>query len=106
MESKGQILVPRIGANINGRRPTTEDYVRSMLTTMRANLKERTVFTPSGRTTIHDRGERVILAPNGDKIRVVELPEGGNQVEHGDHLHAHIRAKPVTVNITATLEQS
>jgi hypothetical protein len=93
----GDIIVPRTGATINGRKPTTEDYVRSVLTTMRANLRRKTVFTGAGRTEIRERGEAILYAPNGDKIRVVELPEGGNQVEHGDHLHAHIRPTVVTL---------
>lgn len=73
-----------------------------MLRTLRARRREATTFTPAGRTVIHKQGERIIYAPNGDPIRVLEMEDGnGNQVEHGDHLHAHIR--PTTVTRGATI---
>lgn len=83
-----------------GRTPTVHDYVASFLRQMRAPLRERTTFTPAGRTVIHSNGERVLYAPDGTPIRVVEIPgpngSGGNQIEHGDHLHAHVRPETIT----------
>jgi hypothetical protein len=92
-----QIIIPRTGARVNGGRlPRTEDYVNSFIRAMRAETRKATVFTSAGRAVVQRNGERIIYAPNAEKIRVVELPEGGNQVEHGDHLHAHVRADCVS----------
>ena len=98
---KQRLIVPGATAVRGGRKPTTQEYVNAFLRQMRAELREATTFTPAGRTTLHRQGERVLLAPNGEPIRVIELPEGGNQVEHGDHLHAHVR--PVCVTRTIQL---
>ena len=75
--------------------PTIDDYVQAFLTQMRAPLKQSTTFTPAGRTVIHRDGERILYGPRGEKIRVVEDPLHGTHVEHGDHLHAVVRPKPV-----------
>lgn len=74
-----------------------ERYVQKHLTEMRAPLKERTVFTTAGRSVQRAAGERIILGPNGQPIRVIENPDGGNQIEHGDHLHAVIRPRPINL---------
>lgn len=79
--------------------PTVDDYVRAFLTSMRAPLKHSTTFTPAGRTTLRHAGERVIYGPKGQPIRVVENPDGGTQVEHGDHLHAVVRPRTVTMKL-------
>ena len=76
--------------------PSLDDYVQAFLTSMRAPLKRRTMFGPAGRQVLRSKGERVIYGPNGQPIRVVENPEGGNQIEHGDHLHAVVRPQTVT----------
>lgn len=94
-----ELVVPSTRPGRTGRTPTIHEYVNSFLTKMRAPLREATTFTPAGRTTLHRPGERIIFAPTGEPIRVIELPEGGNQVEHGDHLHAHVRAKCVSRNL-------
>ena len=80
--------------------PTLDDYVQAFLTHMRAPLKQRTQFGPAGRAVIRSSGERVILGPNGQPIRVVEHPDGGTQVEHGEHLHAVIRPTIITNSTT------
>lgn len=96
-----KLVIPRQGAHINGRRPTVEDYVQSMLTTFRANVKRSTMFTAAGRTEVRSNGERLIYGPSGDVIgRVVESPEGHTQVEESDRLHAVIRPNPVTAKFT------
>jgi hypothetical protein len=75
---------------------SVDDYVQAYLTQMRAPLKQRTVFGQGGKTVVRSKGERILLGPNGQPIRVVEDPEGGTQIEHGDHLHAVIRPQAVT----------
>lgn len=97
-----QIIVPRTGATVNGRRPTLEDYVQSMLTTFRANTRKATQFGPAGRAVIEKPGERVLRGPNGEPIRVIENPDGGTQIEHGDHLHAVLRPATVTLRPTTS----
>ena len=64
---------------------------------LRAALRESTVFTVAGRVHVRKPGERTILGPTGEAIRIVEVPEGGNQIEHGDHLHAAIRPEAAAV---------
>ena len=91
-----QIVIPRTGVRLHGRTPTIHQYVQDYLTKMRAPLREKTVFTPAGRTVLHSDGELIIYSPRGEPILVVEKPEGGTQVEHGDHLHAHVRPQCVT----------
>ena len=76
--------------------PSADEYVQAFLTQMRAPLRHRTVFGPSGRAVIRSKGEQVIYGPNGEPIRVIEEPEGGTQIEHGDHLHAVMRPRTVT----------
>ncbi len=71
--------------------PKLGDYVQAFLTAMRAPLKEKTVFTSSGKSVIRSNGEKILYGPNGEPIRVIEDPEGGTQIEHGDHLHAVVR---------------
>jgi len=78
------------------RTPSLDDYVQAWLTKMRAPLKRRTQFGPAGRAVIRSTGERIIYGPNGQPIRVIEHPEGGNQIEHGDHLHAVVRPRTLT----------
>lgn len=89
----------------SGRAPTVHDYVRAFLTQMRAPVKESKTFTVAGAVTIRKPGERILLAPDGTKLRVIENPgpgsSGGNQVEHGDHLHAHVRPVCATNQGTA-----
>jgi len=83
------------------RTPTLDEYVQAYLTAMRAPVKERTQFTSAGRQVIRSAGERTIYGPKGEPIKVIELPEGGNQIEHGDHLHAVVRrVRPVTASVS------
>lgn len=79
--------------------PTIDEYVQAFLSSMRAPLKQRTVFTSAGRTVVHDSGERILYGPKGEKIRVIEQPGHSTQVEHGDHLHGVVRPKPVRVRM-------
>lgn len=74
----------------------TLPYVEARLLKMRAPLKEKTMFGPAGRQVLHSNGEKMILGPDGEPIKIVEDPLGGVQVEHGDHLHAVIRPRTVT----------
>ena len=64
---------------------------------LRAPLKETIISTLSRTMRVHSQGQRVIYSPRGETILVVEMPEGGNQIEHGDHLHAAIRAEAAVV---------
>jgi hypothetical protein len=75
--------------------PTLDDYVQAFLTQMRAPLKQRTQFGPAGRAVIRSNGERILYGPRGEKIRVIEDTLQGTHIEHGDHLHAVVRPKPV-----------
>jgi hypothetical protein len=93
-----------------GRLPTTLDYVQAYLKMMRAETKKRTMFTRAGRTVVRSPGERIIFSPTGEKIRVTEIPgpeySGGNQVEHGDHLHAHVRPLVTTSRLESHGERT
>jgi hypothetical protein len=79
--------------------PTLDEYVAAFLTSMRAPLKERTQFGPAGRAVIRSNGERVLLGPRGERIRVIEDAQQGTQIEHDERLHVVIR--PQTTTITA-----
>lgn len=79
--------------------PSVDEYVAAALTALRARPREQTTFTAAGRQTIRSNGERVLYAPDGTPLRVVEDPLGGTQVEHGDHLHAVVRPRTVTIHI-------
>jgi hypothetical protein len=79
--------------------PTLDQYVQAYLTSMRAPLKQRTVFTQAGRTVVHESGERILYGPKGEKIRVIEHPGHATQIEHGDHLHGIVRPQPVHIRI-------
>ena len=82
------------------RRPhTADEYVDAYLTRMRCRPKERTVFTLAGRRTVRSNGERRIVAPNGQPIRVIGTPDGGTQVEVGDRLHAVVRPRPIILDL-------
>lgn len=73
------------------------DQIQANLLRYRAPLRETTVFTSAGRTTLHHDGEQVIYGPNGAVIgRVVEDPFGNCQIEEDDRLHAVIRPATVT----------
>lgn len=80
--------------------PHLDEYVQAFLTSMRAQPKETTMFTPAGRSTIHAIGERVLLGPRGEKIRVLEHPEGGTQVEQDDKLHAVARVPLIRIVVS------
>jgi hypothetical protein len=82
--------------------PTADDLIQHHLLEMRAPLKRRTVFTSAGRSIVSSNGERVVRAPDGTLIRIVELESGGNQIEHGDHLHAVVR--PRTIELSTTVK--
>ena len=80
--------------------PTLDDYVQQHLTQMRAPLKRATVFGPSGRWVQRKTGERIVRAPDGTPIRVVQFIDGGSAVEHGnDTRHAVVRPLPVNTRI-------
>lgn len=64
---------------------------------LRAQVRTKFVSTSAGNTHLTLQGERVILGPTGEKIRVVEMPTGGNIIEHGDHQHAAIRPRSAAV---------
>ena len=82
-----------------------EGWVQSHINHLRAPLKSRTMFGPAGRAVIRSKGERVIFGPDGQPVHVIELPEGGTQIEHDDergdyHLHAAIRPQPITLRLS------
>ena len=77
-----------------------DEFVRRNLTQLRAPLKRSTVFGPAGRWVRRRTGERIILAPNGTPIRVVQYTDNGTAVEHGDdHRHAVVRPVPHIVKL-------
>ena len=76
--------------------PTLDQYVQAFLTAMRAETRKSTVFTSAGKAVVQRNGERVLLGPQGQPIRIIEDPQGNTQVEHGDHLHAVVRPGVVT----------
>jgi hypothetical protein len=85
--------------------PTLDQYVDAYrLMAMRAPLKQRTTFTPAGKTVVHESGERILYGPKGEKIRVIEHPGGATQIEHGDHLHGIVR--PKTYRVRMSLDQA
>jgi hypothetical protein len=94
-----KIVVPS-GLGSTGRVPTVHEYVRAFLTQFRAKHREVTHFTPglkrNWRTRVKHTGERVLYAPDGTPIRVQDHPYSGAQVEHGEHVHAAVRAPLVT----------
>lgn len=83
---------------MNRLRPDVEAYVQKYLATFRAPPKKVTHFGPAGRITVRGNGERVLYAPDGTPLRVIENPEGGTHVEQGDSVHVVIR--PGTVSRT------
>jgi len=81
-----------------------EGWVQSHINHLRAPLKSRTMFGPAGRAVIRSKGERVIFGPDGQPVHVIELPEGGTQIEHDDedgnyHLHANIRPQTIRLRL-------
>jgi len=74
-------------------------WVQQHLTEMRAPLKKRTMFTVAGRSVQRSAGERIVYGPNGQPVRVVELPEGGNQIEQDDRLHAVVRPQTLRLKL-------
>jgi hypothetical protein len=84
--------------------PTLDDYVQQHLTQMRAPLKRATVFGPKGRWVQRKTGERIMLAPDGTPIRVVQFIDGGSAVEHGNDTR-HAVARPLPVNTRIILQQ-
>jgi len=80
--------------------PTVDDFVAAYLTQMRAPLRQRrTVIGPAGTFRPLEDGERVLLGPDGTRIRIAENISGGTQVEHGEHLHAVVRPKAATMKL-------
>ena len=79
-------------------------YVQKHLQQFEAELRSKTIFGRAGRAVVRTQGERIVVAPNGARIRVVQLPagvgSGHTQVEHGDHLHAHVRPTPLNLQLT------
>ena len=98
------IIVPK-GIGTSGRAPSTTEYVESFIRQMRAPLRERTVFTQAGRGVVRSAGERTIYDSKGRPIRVIELPEGGNIIQHGNDKgrgveHQHVNVRPRTATRT------
>ena len=94
------LIVASSRPGTGGRTPTVHEFVKAYIRRMRAPLKQATMFTVAGRQTLHRDGERVLFAPDGTPLRVIERHGpggGGNQIEHGDHLHAHVRAPCVAM---------
>ena len=74
---------------------TADEYINASIKELRTDLKERTMFGPAGRAVLRSNGERRLFAPNGEPFRVIELPEGGNQIETANSLHAHVRPRSI-----------
>ena len=79
--------------------PTAEDFIQAALKSLRAPLKEKYVSTQAGHTRHKTSGERILYAPNGEPLRVIEDPYGGTQIEHGNSLHAVVRPKTATLKL-------
>jgi len=79
--------------------PTLDEYVQAFLTQMHAPVKQRTVFTQAGKVVVRSNGTKTLYGPNGQPIKVIEDPEGGTQIEHGDHLHAVVRPRLITTGV-------
>ena len=79
-------------------------YIQKHLAEYQAELRAKTMFGPAGKQVIRSQGERIVIAPNGARIRVVQLPAGSGightQVEHGDHVHANVRPDPLNLKIS------
>ena len=80
-------------------------YVEKHIREYEAELRATTMFGPAGRAVIHSQGERVVLGPRGERLRVVQLPGNATQVEHEDeagdtHIHANVRPSAVNMKIT------
>lgn len=86
-----------------------DKWVQSHLTSMRAQPKQRrTVIGPAGTFRPLDDGEAVLLGPDGTPVRIVERigddgQASGNQIEHGDHLHAVVRPRTHIIRLTSGL---
>jgi hypothetical protein len=80
---------------MNKLRPDVDEYVRQHLGTFRAPTHKATHYGLAGRVHTVKPGERIIYAPDGTPIRIIEDQNGGTQVEHGDHLHAVIRPQTI-----------
>lgn len=83
--------------------------VQKHLLEMRAPLRQRrTVIGRAGTFRSLEDGERVLTLPDGTRVRVIERadPEfgrsGGNQIEHGDHLHAVVRPRTHTLSMSSS----
>jgi len=81
-----------------------EDYVQMHIKEMRAPRVERTMFGPAGRQVLTSDGERIILGPQGQRIRVIEKSDG-NLIEHEDeqgdtHIHANVRPGRVKLGLS------
>ena len=79
-------------------------YVEKHIREYQAELRAKTVFGPAGRAVIHSQGERIVLGPNGERLRVVQLPGNATQIEHEDehhdtHIHANVRPSALNLKI-------
>lgn len=83
-------------------------WVQKHLFAMRADPRQRrTVIGPAGTFRPLEDGETVLYAPDGTPVRVVERigehgEVSGNQVEHGDVLHAVVRPRTLRVQMQLT----
>ena len=80
-------------------------YVEKHIREYEAEMRAKTMFGPAGRAVIRSQGERIVLGPRGEKLRVVQLPGNHTQVEHEDehrdtHIHANVRPSAVNMKIT------
>ena len=55
-------------------------------------MNHKIVSTAAGTTRVRVDTERRFSLPSGERVKLVTRPEGGTQVEHGEHLHAHVVA--------------
>ena len=84
------------GWTMNELPPGVDQFIHDYLTQLRAPLKRSTMFGPAGRQVLRSPGERVILAPNGEPIRIIENPDG-NLIETENSLHSHVRPASVSL---------
>lgn len=61
-------------------------------------LRRKTVFTTAGRMSVATAAERVLVLPNGSRVRVSTDDSGtATQIEEDDALHAIVRPKSIRI---------
>lgn len=84
-----------------------DDWVRQNFAAIRrAPMRERTVFAGGRRQVVRSAGERVLLGPNGEVIRVITEAHAGSlgTIVQTDEMQG-VRVEPRTMTMTLRPEQ-